>query len=97
MYTVKQVAEKLNVNEETVRRWIRNGEMDAISVSRKEGYKISLLDLNNFCKQHPKYAKETEDIKYIKIEIQQTYREIRRLAKRLDVLTQELINKIESN
>ena len=95
MYTVKQVAEMLDVDEETVRRWIRNGEMDASSTGRKEGYKISLLDLNKFYDSHPKYSKEA-DIKCIKIEIQQTYKEIRRLAKRLDNLTQELINKMES-
>lgn len=95
MYTVKQVAEKLNVDEETVRRWIRNGEMNAVSTSRKGGYKISLLDLNDFYDSHPKYAKEV-DIKCIKIEIQQTYEEIKRLAKRLDNLTQELLKKMEA-
>ena len=95
MYTVKQVAEKLNVDEETVRRWIRNGEMNAVSTSRKGGYKISLLDLNDFYDSHPKYAKEA-DIKCIKFEIQQSYEEIKRLAKRLDKLTQELIKKMEA-
>lgn len=95
MYTVKQVAEKLNVNEETVRRWIRSGKMDAVSTSRKGGYKISLLDLNKFYDSHPKYTKEA-DIKSIKFEIQQTYEEIKRLAKRLDNLTQELIKRMEA-
>ena len=40
-YTVKQIADMLNTNEETVRRWIRSGKLDATWVSKKSGNVIS--------------------------------------------------------
>lgn len=54
-YTVKQVAEILNTNEETVRRWIRTGKLEAIQNSKKEGNLISADALNKFVKETPKY------------------------------------------
>ena len=43
---VKEVAEKLNVHKETVRRWIKKGELPAFDSGR--GYRISRDDLNKF-------------------------------------------------
>lgn len=40
-YTVKEVAEILSVNEETVRRWIREGKLIAQRGSGRQGSKIS--------------------------------------------------------
>lgn len=34
-YNVKQISEMLNINPETVRRWIRNGKLDAKQASKK--------------------------------------------------------------
>ena len=34
-YSVKEIADMLNTNPETVRRWIRSGKLEAIQESRK--------------------------------------------------------------
>lgn len=44
--TVEEVAEELRVHPETVRQWIRGGELDAFDTGR--GYRISRTDLDNF-------------------------------------------------
>lgn len=36
-YSVKEIADMLNTNPETVRRWIRSGKLEAIQESRKGG------------------------------------------------------------
>lgn len=55
-YTVKQVAELLSTNEETVRRWIRSGKLGASLASKKSGHIITADALNHFLKTTPKYA-----------------------------------------
>ena len=55
-YTVKQVADMLNTNEETVRRWIRSGKLEATLTSKKSGNVISSHALNKFIKKSPKYS-----------------------------------------
>lgn len=55
-YTVKQIAEMLNTQPETVRRWIRNGKLHAEKASRKEGHIVTDESLNKFLKGSPKYA-----------------------------------------
>lgn len=55
-YTVKQVAQLLKTNEETVRRWIRSGKLTATLTSKKGGHIISSDALNVFVKETPKYA-----------------------------------------
>lgn len=40
MYTVKETAKILQVSEETVRRWIRSGKVEACKSANKSGYKI---------------------------------------------------------
>jgi excisionase family DNA binding protein len=44
--TVEEVAEELRVHAETVRQWIRDGELDAFDTGR--GYRISRSDLDDF-------------------------------------------------
>lgn len=44
--TVEEVAEQLRVNPETVRTWIRTGELNAIDVGGK--YRIYPADLEDF-------------------------------------------------
>src|SRR6266581_749162 len=44
--TVEEVAEELRVHPETVRQWIREGELDAFDTGR--GYRISRADLDDF-------------------------------------------------
>ncbi len=38
--TVAEVAEQLSVTEETVRRWLRNGQLEGTLLSRKAGWRI---------------------------------------------------------
>lgn len=39
--TVPEVAERLDVNEETVRRWLRSGQLEGALLSRKAGWRIT--------------------------------------------------------
>ena len=55
-YTVKQIANMLKTNEETVRRWIRSGKLVASQNSKKGGNIVSSDSLNQFIKKTPKYA-----------------------------------------
>lgn len=55
-YNVKQIAELLNTTPETVRRWIRDGKLQATQNSKKEGNVIEEEDLIRFLETVPKYA-----------------------------------------
>ena len=55
-YTVKEIAQLLNISEETVRRWIRSGKLQATMDSRKEGSIITETMLEEFVKAVPKYS-----------------------------------------
>jgi excisionase family DNA binding protein len=47
--TVQEVAAMLKVNEETVRRWIRSGELPVLDLGGpKTGYRIRRADLDQF-------------------------------------------------
>lgn len=58
-FSIKTVAELLQTNEETVRRWIREGKLEAQIASRKQGYAITESSLKRFLKATPKYATGT--------------------------------------
>ena len=47
-YTVKDVAEMLQIGEETVRRWIRNGKLKAERGTGRQGSKIEECTLRTF-------------------------------------------------
>lgn len=47
MLTIEEVAERMRVNEKTVRNWITSGELPAFPIG-KRGYRISETDLRNF-------------------------------------------------
>lgn len=55
-YSVKDIADMLNTNPETVRRWIRSGKLEAIQESRKGGNVVTKSMLDAFLKSSPKYA-----------------------------------------
>lgn len=49
-YFVEEIAEILEVNPETVRRWIRNGQLKSDELlNRKRGYMVKKSDLEEFC------------------------------------------------
>ncbi len=51
--TVQDVASHLKVDPETVRRWVRNGELKVLSLgeSNRAGYRILKRDLEAFISQ----------------------------------------------
>ena len=56
MYSVKDVADMLNTNPETVRRWIRAGKLKADQTSRKDGNMVREDDLYKYLRSTTKYA-----------------------------------------
>lgn len=54
-YSVKQIAEILKTNPETVRRWIRDKKLTAVQISRKDGNVVTEDELYRFLKASPKY------------------------------------------
>jgi excisionase family DNA binding protein len=49
MLSVEEIADELSVNPETVRVWIRSGELVAYSIGK--GYRISRVDLDDFIRR----------------------------------------------
>lgn len=54
--TVREVAALLEVNNETVRRWIRTGKIKAEKDSNKEGNYICYNAFMDFLDENPKYS-----------------------------------------
>lgn len=48
LLTLDEVAEQLSVNVETVRRWVRNGELEAIDLGGRAGYRVAISALEKF-------------------------------------------------
>ena len=48
LMTVQQVADRLQVHEETVRRWLRDGELAGVNLGGKSGYRIKSSDIELF-------------------------------------------------
>lgn len=55
-YNVKEIAEMLKTNPETVRRWIRLGKLESVQLSRKSGNVVTEQSLHKFLKSTPKYT-----------------------------------------
>lgn len=57
-YSVKEIADLLGTSQETVRRWIRNGKLQAVDDSKKKGENKVILEsaLKSFINASPKYA-----------------------------------------
>jgi len=47
-HDVKYIVNLLQVHEQTVRRWIKTGELPAILFGRKGGYRVKASDLQAF-------------------------------------------------
>lgn len=45
---VEQVADRLQVHEETVRRWLRDGRLTGHLISRRAGYRIRESEVERF-------------------------------------------------
>jgi excisionase family DNA binding protein len=46
--TVEEIVALLKVHEQTVRRWLRTGELRGVLLGRKAGYRIRASDLEAF-------------------------------------------------
>ena len=51
LFRVEEVAARLGVHPETVRRWIKNKELLAVNLGGRAGYRISRTALEQFLKQ----------------------------------------------
>ncbi|MBO7451219.1 MAG: helix-turn-helix domain-containing protein [Clostridiales bacterium] len=56
MLNVNDISNALDVNPETVRRWIRSGKLKAQQNSKKEGNVITMEAFKDFLNDIPKYA-----------------------------------------
>jgi excisionase family DNA binding protein len=48
---VEQVAEELNVHVETIRKWIREKQLNAVYLGRRGGYRIRRSALEDFLRR----------------------------------------------
>ena len=48
LLTVEQVADWLQVNEQTIRRWLREGELTGVPFGGRTGWRISEEDVRAF-------------------------------------------------
>ena len=55
-YTVEDVVDMLKVHEQTVRRWIKTGELRAIILGRKSGYRVRESDLRAFLAERDSFG-----------------------------------------
>lgn len=49
--TVSEIVETLKVHEQTVRRWIREGELPALELGGKSGYRVRRDEFEAFLKE----------------------------------------------
>ena len=55
--TVNQIAERLQVHQETVRRWLRDGRLQGRNFGGKSGYRVREKDLEAFLAADPTEGK----------------------------------------
>ncbi len=46
--TVEEIAQEMRVTDETVRRWLRTGQLVGLNLGRKAGWRIERVDLEEF-------------------------------------------------
>ena len=47
-YTVEEIAERLKVTDQTVRRWLKEGDLVGTNFSGRTGWRIREQDVNAF-------------------------------------------------
>jgi excisionase family DNA binding protein len=52
-YTVDQIATSLKVHEQTVRRWLRDGDLDGRNFGGKTGWRVPAHSLKAFLDKRP--------------------------------------------
>lgn len=93
-YTVTQVSEMFNVDPETVRRWVRNGQLNATLECKRSGFHIDEESVNNFINRYPKYRRIVLPTEVYSInnsnEIKSRLKKIKRYTKRINELVEEI-------
>lgn len=51
--TVDEAAERLSVHEQTVRRWLRAGQLIGTSINRRAGWRIRESEIQRFLTEGP--------------------------------------------
>jgi excisionase family DNA binding protein len=54
--TVDEVADELRVTDETVRRWLRAGQIVGLNFGRKAGWRIDRADFEDFVRKSKRAA-----------------------------------------
>jgi excisionase family DNA binding protein len=57
LLTVADICDRLQVHEETVRRWLRDGRLKGINLGGKSGYRIRENDLEEFLQRMAEQGK----------------------------------------
>lgn len=52
-FTVTQIADMLQVHEQTVRRWLRDGDLHGRNFGGKTGYRVRSSELQRFLDSDP--------------------------------------------
>ena len=52
LLTVEEIAEQVSVTHETVRRWLRSGDLRGVRLARKAGWRVRESDLQAFLERH---------------------------------------------
>jgi excisionase family DNA binding protein len=56
-YTIRQIVDALNVHEQTVRTWIKEGRLPAKLFGRRGGYRVRASDYEAFLESWPDVGK----------------------------------------
>jgi excisionase family DNA binding protein len=60
LLTVEEVAEQMSVTHETVRRWLRSGDLRGVRLARKAGWRVRENDLQAYLERHSPQASGAE-------------------------------------
>ena len=56
--TVEETAERLSVHEQTVRRWLRSGQLIGTSINRRAGWRVRESEIQRFLSEGPAAPEE---------------------------------------
>lgn len=58
--TVEEISQTLVIHRETVRRWVRSGELRSLRLGRRGGYRVKQSDLDSFLERFVWTADQSE-------------------------------------
>jgi excisionase family DNA binding protein len=60
LYTVEEIAGLLHVHPETVRKWIKNGDLKAIRLGGPAGYRITQTAYDDFLRERQESGRDDD-------------------------------------